>query len=319
MLYWTQMVYESFKLFRDIAQTRSFSRGAAMNNVSQSAASQHVQELERALDVELVDRSVRPLRLTEAGQLYDEFCRDLLRRREEFDHALGDLKSGVAGTVRVASIFSVGLVEMASLKREFQARYPRASLEVEYLRPERVYEQLRNDRADIGLVSYPQPSKDVLVLPWREEEMAVAASPQHPIARLGRVRPVDLRGLEFIGFDPELPIRRDVDRFLRDHGVSVDVTMHFDSIPMIKEALATGRGVSILPSRMLRAEVSVGSLVSIPLESPGLIRPLGILRLKKKQFNRATQLFLKLLQEAEQPVGIPGGDWGRGDGLRLGI
>lgn len=286
------------------------SRGASLNGISQSAASQHVQELERALDVELIDRTVRPLRLTEAGQLYDELCRDLLRRRDEFDHSLEDLKTGVAGTVRVAAIFSVGLVEMASLKGEFQARYPRAYLEVEYLRPERVYEQLRNDKADIGLVSYPQPSKDILILPWREEEMAVAASPQHPLAQLSKLDAKDLQGLEFIAFDPELPIRKDVDRFLREHGVTVDVTMHFDSIPMVKEALATGRGVSILPSRMLRAEVAVGSLVCIPLESP-LIRPLGILRMKKKQFNRATQLFLKLLQEAEHPAPIPATEWSR--------
>ncbi len=285
------------------------SRGAALNHISQSAASQHIQELERQLDTELIDRSVRPLQLTEAGELYNEFCRDLLRRREEFDHALSDLRTGVSGTVRVASIFSVGLIEMDSLKREFQKRYPQTALEVEYLRPERVYDQLRNDRADIGLVSYPQASKDIVALPWREERMSVAAAPGHPITGLSKVKPRDLNGLEFIGFDPELPIRRDVDRFLREHSVNVDITMQFDSIPMIKEALTTGHAVSILPERMLRAEISMGTLVCVPLESPGLIRPLGILRLKKKRFNRASQLFLKLLQETEKPSnGFPSVD-----------
>lgn len=306
MINWPLVDLSHCKLFRDIASTGSMSRGASLNHISQSAASQHIQELERQLDVELIDRSVRPLQLTEAGELYEEYCRDLLRRREEFDHALGDLRSGVVGTVRVASIFSVGLIEMDSLKREFVKRYPQASLEVEYLRPERVYEQLRNDRADIGLVSYPQAAKDIVALPWREELMSVAASPGHSVTRLSKVRPRDLQGVEFIGFDPELPIRRDVDRFLREHGVTVEVTMQFDSIPMIKEALTAGHAVSILPERMMRAEIAMGTLICVPLEAPGLIRPLGILRLKKKRFNRATQLFLKLLQEAEKPVtGFP--------------
>ncbi|MDP8991230.1 MAG: LysR family transcriptional regulator, partial [Acidobacteriota bacterium] len=63
------MDYENLKLFRDIAQTRSYSRAAAMNQVSQSAASQHVQDLERALGIILLDRSTRPLVVNAAGQL----------------------------------------------------------------------------------------------------------------------------------------------------------------------------------------------------------------------------------------------------------
>jgi DNA-binding transcriptional LysR family regulator len=290
------------KLFRDIAQGRSISRGAESNGVSQSAASQHLQELERVLEVELVDRSCRPLELTEAGSIYLDFCRDVLRRREEFDNALSQLKTNVAGTVRVASIFSVGLVEISRLESEFAARFPKARIEVEYLRPEKVYEAIRSGRADIGLVSYPQAAKDLAVIPWREEEMGVAAAPTHPIALLSKVRPTDLEGMEFIGFDPELPIRKELDRYFKDNDVSVKVVKHFDSIPMIKEDLALGNVVSILPERMLRAEIAEGRLVSVPLEAPGLIRPLGIVHLRKKKFYRATQAFLDLLQEAEQPV-----------------
>ncbi len=89
--------YENLKLFRDIAQTHSFSRGAAMNGISQSAASQHVQELERDLGVELLDRSTRPLVVTPAGRLYGEFCRDILRRKEDFEAALQRMKPGSGG------------------------------------------------------------------------------------------------------------------------------------------------------------------------------------------------------------------------------
>ena len=83
---------DSLKLFRDIAQSHSFSRAAAMNGISQSAASQQVQELERSLGTILLDRSRRPLVVTPAGQLYAEFCRDVLRRQEELEAALGLLK-----------------------------------------------------------------------------------------------------------------------------------------------------------------------------------------------------------------------------------
>ncbi len=106
------MIFEDCKLFRDVAHARSLSRAAAMNGISQSAATQHIQELEKRLGVQMLDRSTRPLGLTAAGKLYAELCRDVLRREEDFIVALDAIKADVEGTVRVASIYSIGLTEM---------------------------------------------------------------------------------------------------------------------------------------------------------------------------------------------------------------
>jgi len=293
------VTYESLKLFKDIAQTKSFSKGAALSGVSQSAASQHVQDLERNLHAILLDRSTRPLAVTTAGQLYADFCRDVLRRKEEFEVALDQLRQQVEGTVRVASIYSVGLSEMAQLEEEFSRRQPKARLVVEYLRPENVYSAVLADEADLGLVSYPEASREITVIPWRQEQMVVAAGPEHPLARKGRIRAEDLDGVDFIGFDQDLPIRREVDRFLREHGVEVTEALHFDNLQMIKEAVAHHAGVSILPARILRDEVAQGRLVAIPLAESELYRPLGIIHRKKKHFHSSTQAFLELLREPE--------------------
>src|SRR5260370_5985645 len=160
--------FEHLKLFKDIAQSGTMSRGARINGISQSAASQHIQELERELEVTLLDRSRRPLALTEAGELYHDLCRDLLRRREEFHASLDQLRSKVTGTVRVAAIYSVGLSEMSRIEEEFSQRYPHARLQVDYLRPEKVYAAVQADEADMGIVSYPEPTKDIAVLNWRD-------------------------------------------------------------------------------------------------------------------------------------------------------
>jgi len=291
------MAFDHLKLFKDIAHHRSVSKGAAANGVSQSAASQHLQELERDLGAALLDRSTRPLTVTAAGELYYNLCRDVLRRNAEFEAELDKLKQEVAGTVRVASIYSVGLSEMSHLEQEFSRRYPEATLEIEYLRPEKVYEAVVTDRADLGLMSYAEPTKDVTVLPWRNEEMVVAVSPYHPLAQKSEVSPADLDGLDFIGFDEDLPIRRDVDRFLREHHAHVNVTLHFDNLQMIKEAVAHGSGVSIMPARVMAAEVAQGRLVPIGIAAPDLYRPVGIVHRRKKHFHRAAQAFLDLLQE----------------------
>jgi DNA-binding transcriptional LysR family regulator len=295
------MEFDRLKLFIDIAHSKSVSRGASENSISQSAASQQLQELERELGTTLLDRSSRPLVVTEAGKLYLQMCREILRSRDEFLVAIEKLKNEVEGTVRVASIYSVGLSEMTELETEFLRRYPQAKLDVEYLRPEKVYEAVVTDRADLGLMSYPESNKQVTVLPWREEEMVIAASPYHELAQRPEIRPEDLEGVDFVGFDEDLPIRRDIDRFLREHHVHVNVTLHFDNLQMIKEAVAHGSGVSIMPGRVMREEVGQGRLVPIPIAKLELFRPVGIVHRRKKHFHRAAQAFLDLLRE---PPGV---------------
>ena len=172
------MDFAQIQLFRDIVQSRSISRGAAMNGVTQSAASQALQELERQLGARLLDRSHRPLEVLPAGRLFYDFAREVLRRQQEFGVLLEEMKGTGGGTVRVAAIYSVGLTEMAKLEKEFYRRLPSAQLEVNYLRPEKVYEAVAEERADIGLISYPEPTREITVLPWREETMVLACSPR---------------------------------------------------------------------------------------------------------------------------------------------
>ena len=154
-----------------------------------------------------------------------------------------------------------------------------------------------NDEADLGLVSYPVATKEIAVIPWRDEEMVVAAPPSNPLARKETVRPRDIAGQDFVAFDEDLPIHREIDHFFRERGIAVNVAMHFDNIQMIKEAVAVGSGISIVPARVMQTEIAQGRLVSIRLTPPALVRPLGILYRKRKKFNRATQCFLELLQE----------------------
>ncbi|HVN07028.1 MAG TPA: LysR family transcriptional regulator [Bryobacteraceae bacterium] len=288
------------KLFKEISQTRSISRAASHCGVSQSAATQHVQEVERRLGFALVDRSTRPLTLTEAGKLYADYCRDILRRNEQFLSALARLKGSAEGTVRVASIYSIGLSEMSHLRDLFEQRHPQAQLHVDYLRPDKIYDAVLADAADLGLVSYPVAKRELAVIPWRKERMAVAVAPSHPLATRTILVPADLNGQDFVGFDEDLLIRRELDRFFREHGVDVRQIMQFDNIQTIKEAVALGSGISILPERTMQTEINQGRLVSVPLHAPELVRPVGIVHRKRKKFNLAAQAFLNLL--CEQPV-----------------
>ena len=105
------------------------------------------------------------------------------------------LKHDTAGKVHIAAIYSVGLSEMSDIEARFSARFPAGELVVSYLRPEKVFEAVQQDRADLGLMSYAESTRDVIALPWRQEEMVVAVSPANPLSRKQVARPEDLEGL----------------------------------------------------------------------------------------------------------------------------
>ena len=94
----------------------------------------------------------------------------------------------------------------------------------------------------------------------------------------------DLNGADFIGFDEDLKIRRELDRYLKAAGIDVNFVMHFDNIQTIKEAVALGSGISILPARTMQAEIAQGSLVAVKLNAPAVVgvplRPPLALKLK---------------------------------------
>ncbi|MFZ0591295.1 MAG: LysR family transcriptional regulator [Bryobacteraceae bacterium] len=289
------MALENLQLFRDIAHARSVSRGARANGISQSAASQQMQELERQLGVTLLDRSTRPLLLTEAGKLYLDYCRNALRLRDEFEAELQRLQHDRQGKVRIAAIYSVGLSEMSEIESRFSTRFPAGELVVSYLRPEKVFEAVQEDRADLGLMSYADSTREVVALPWRREEMVVAVAPEEPLARQRWARLEDLEGKPFVAFDEDLPIQHDIDRYLREHRINVDVVLRFDNLQMIKEAVAHGIGVSIMPERVMRADLAQNRLVAVKLEPADLFRPVFIVHRRRKTFSELAQGLLDIL------------------------
>src|SRR5262245_21158538 len=192
------MQFESLKLFCDVARLRSFSQAAAANDITQSAASQIVLQLEKRLGLQLVDRSTRPLHLTREGQLYYEGCKGLVEQYLELESAVRSLPAEIAPTVQVAAIYSVGLGDMSLYVQQFAERYPGVDVHIEYLHPDRVYERVGDGTANFGLVSFPRKSRELETIPWRDEEMVLACAPTHRLAKLREVRPSHLQNEQFV-------------------------------------------------------------------------------------------------------------------------
>ena len=297
------MNLETLRLYCDIVRLRSFSRGATANSVSQSAASQSIQQLEGELGAALLDRSRRPLVATQEGQAFYEACRTLILG---FDKARAEIQSSrqrVEGTVRVAAIYSVGLHDMSRHMQPFMAAYPQARVLLECLHPHKVVEAVLNDEADVGILSYPAATRALEVVPLRDEPMVLVVHPAHRLARRRSIGPADLSAERFVAFDSDLPIRRAVDRALKQQNVKVEVVMEFDNVETIKQAIGINAGISILPRPTVLKEVGMRTLVTLPMSLDGLVRPIGIIRRKGHRLPPAVARFIEQLQKAADGAG----------------
>jgi DNA-binding transcriptional LysR family regulator len=292
------MQFEALKLFCDVARFRSFSQAAAANDLTQPAASQIVHQLEKRLGVKLVDRSTRPLQLTSEGQTYYEGCRELVDRYIEIENAIRRKAPEIHTSVQVAAIYSVGLRDMNQYIERFTQENESEHAHIEYLHPDRVYEKVLDGSADLGLVSFPKKSRELAVLPWRDEEMVITCAPSHPLARNGAVTLKQLDDQSFVGFERGLTIRRQIDRFLKTHGVVLDVALEFDNIENIKHAVEIS-GVTLLPLPTVQREIAAGTLAAVRMSDARMVRPLAIVHRRNPKPTPAAQRFIDLLRQPD--------------------
>jgi LysR family transcriptional regulator, transcriptional activator of the cysJI operon len=289
------MQIENFKIFADLVETKSFSKSAKLNNITQSAVSQQARAMERHFKALLVDRSQKQFQLTREGQRVYESAKDVLHAYETLLSELQEMKKVVSGTIRISTIYSIGLHELPPYIKKFLHDFPSVNVRVEYRRSNLVYEDILHNCVDFGLVAFPSKVRQVENIPFRNDHLVVICHPQHPLAKRGEVsvcrpgRPevhrVRSRHPDPQGRRPDLPRQQARDR--DGHGVR----QHRD-----REARRRDR-----PRHRDRApgdrlqEAKQGTLAVLKFKGAGFTRPLAILHRKGRVLTPAMKKFIETL------------------------
>lgn len=270
--------------------------------MTQSAASQSVQHLEDFLSVQLIDRTKRPFVLTAEGQKFYDGLAGVLRQFDSLvdEVRLGGATSGeeVTGHVVVASIYSIGLSYMPVLEEKFQKNYSSATFAYQLAHPHEVYRMVEHGTVDFGMVSYPDQNHPSLQTTlWRHEPMILVASPRHRLSTLGRISPEALSQVGLVAFASNLRIRQEIDKELRNLGVTMRVVVELDNIDSVKHAAIVNSGVAFLPMLTVQSELASGSLKKIECDRLELTRPLGIIQRREVTLSRAARSFMDILMK----------------------
>ena len=291
------MQIESLKVFCDLAETESFTKAAQINQVTQSAVSQQISSLERLFKSLLIERSKKHFRLTREGQVLYDYSKQVVQTFNSLLSKLQEIKDIISGTIRVATIYSIGLHDLPPYLKKFLKTYPTVNVHVEYRRANQVYDDVIGNVVDLGLVAYPMRDSKLEIHPLRKDPLVLICHPQHPFAKSKTLKLKNLTGQNFIGFEPDIPTRRALDKLLKDHAVQVRHVMEFDNIETVKRAVEIDAGVAIVPKGTVVQEVAKQTLAQVALDDGEFFRPLAAIYKKNKVLSPAMKEFLAVLKE----------------------
>lgn len=300
------MQIENFKIFADLVETKSFSKSAKINGITQSAVSQQARAMERHFKTLLIDRSQKQFQLTREGQRVYESAKEVLHTYDKLASELQEMKKVISGMIRISTIYSIGLHELPPYIKRFLNDYPSVNVRVEYRRSNLVYEDILHNSVDFGLVAFPVKQRQIEVIPFRNDKLVLITHPNHPLTKhTGEIELKDLAAQKFIGFDPDIPTRKAVDQIFRDNKLEIEPVMEFDNIETVKRAVEIDHGIAIVPQATVLQECRQGTLSLQKFKGKDFTRPLAILYRKGRVLTPAMRKFVETLSmdlpEAREP------------------
>lgn len=289
------MQIETLKIFCDLVETQSFSKAAKINLISQSAVSQQIQALENNYNQELIIRNNRGLDATEAGKIFYQGCKEILQIYEDLSSRMQSLANIILGTVKISTIYSVGLHELPLYEKQFLKDYPEVKVLIQYRHSNQVYEDIIHNVTHLGIVAYPVKKSQIEIIPFKRDRLVVICAPTHPFASSNQINIQDIQGQNFIAFEKGIPTRKALEQIFNEYNVTTQIVMEFDNIETVKRAVEIDAGISIVPCITVKYEVECGTLNALEFANQTFERPIGILYKKGKKFSPAVQKFVDFI------------------------
>ncbi|SRR6266568_9008006 len=254
-----------------VAEEASFTRAASRVHVAQPGVSAQVRRLESELGQQLLDRSGRSVRLTEAGSAVLPFARAALDAVANARLAVDELVGLVRGQVTVGMVSGCALPVMAELLAGFHRRYPGVAITLTEDNSDRLVARLRDGQLDLALIgsagsgveALPGVAAAVIV----EEELVVAVEPGHELAGSGTITVGALRDLPLVSLPRGTGVRAALDAACAEAGFTPRVVFEASALPMVVHMAARGLGLAVVPASVSAPGVNALRITGPPIRS----------------------------------------------------
>jgi DNA-binding transcriptional LysR family regulator len=253
----------------EVARAGSLAGAADALNYSPSAVSQQIATLEREVGMALVERRSRGIILTEAGRTLVEHAEAVFARLQVAEEALAEIARGRGGMLRMAAFPTVAGTVLPKAAAAFRAAHPEVQLKVTEAGPGRSIALLREGRLDLALtVDRPADERGVEVFHLFDDPVQLAVPADHRLAGAGETRLQDLAGETWVDVPPANADSNLLVRACARVGFVPDVAFESDDYDVIRELVATGVGIALLPDLARRPPDDRVALVSLGPDAP---------------------------------------------------
>jgi LysR family transcriptional activator of glutamate synthase operon len=235
------------RYFEAVVRHRHFTHAADELHVAQSALSRQVGRLERELGVELLARTTRSVQPTEAGELVVARARAALAETDALRAEVDELRGLLRGHVTVGALLFGGQLDIPAILASFTAAFPHVEIGLREGTAKRMLDMLHDGSLDVTFALEAQPPGGMQRLALSSEELALATSPDHPLAGDGPLPIAALEGQPLIAFQLGSTTRELVDDALSSAGVQPRIALEANDFAFVRALVARGVGLAILP------------------------------------------------------------------------
>lgn len=262
--YWINL--HQLRVFQTVARRMSFSRAAEDMIRSQPSVSMYIKRLEKAVGLPLFEKAGRHIVLTEAGEQLLHYSHRLFTVLQETSEAMEALRGGSAGHLRVAADTTAGVYVVPEYLGVFRRSFPAVDVSLDVTNRSTVLERLLLREIDLAVIGQFPQEEELLAIPFLVNELVVIGWPHHKLAQKKNIPLKKLESETFLMREQGSGTRATTERFFADSGLSIHVGMELASNSAIKQAVANGLGIAVIPRRAIDLELKTGRLVIIDVD-----------------------------------------------------
>ncbi|MER8044647.1 transcriptional regulator CynR [Streptomyces sp. NPDC094032] len=274
-----------------VAEHGNFTRAAEELHISQPTLSQQVRQLERTLGVQLLDRTGRTVRLTDAGAAYAGHARRALRDLAAAERAVRDVQDLSSGHLRLGVTPTFTAYLAGPLAAELYARHPGIALTLTETTQDRIEAALLADELDLGIAFAGPHAPGITATPLFTETLglvtaaAPAPTPDHPL------QAKTLSNLQLALLTNDFATRTHIDTYFAAHRVTPRIAVEANSIQALTEIVRRSPLATVLPDAITHDHPH---LTPVPLDPPLPTRTVTLLHRQNAYRTTATHAFTQL-------------------------
>jgi len=286
------------RAFVAIAETGTFTAGAARVHVTQAAISMQIRQLESEIGARVFVRAPRHVILTEAGEQLLRRARHILREHDAALDEIAELAGAERGRLRIGSASAMVLTEqLPAILKDLRKQHPAAEISVVSGTSEVLVDQILAGEVDIAFVSLPVDVRGIKTERLSEDQLVAIASPRHRLAKQKTISAYTLAGERLILGERGGNTRRLIDQFFAQAGVTIRVAMELSRQQAIRRMVEEDMGVGIVPLQSVKDDVDKGRLVRWWIEGAEINWELGIAQLSNGYDSPIMQKFVSLARK----------------------